>query len=430
MKKLITLLLFICPFGTMAQTDSVKVSISQETGTLEKIEIIDNSQYVLKRQEPINQLFKLQIGLTPSSFSKPGTAELNITTAGYERKFGKAFSINALIDFWTVDEGRNKSTFSAIIEPRLYLNQDVSNLSGTYIGLKFQQNISGNNYNSDTYTKSYNQQIGLSWGIQNRFLKTGLIDLGVMAGFETSTVTSPIWERTGQGFYDNKFTGNYSEKKQTDWFIRSEARIGMGFTSSVSKYKTTTCDVFRCFEAQKSWLKIDFTRMFYISESKKDINVGLDYEFKLGQSAWSINQSLRIKFKTYSHTFENYNSGGVSFDTYTLKPFWSGSYSFEPRYYYNLKKRIAYGKSANNLSANYVSLVNGLLFYKNEGGWTGSQKHTALIYGVQRRLVKNGFFDVNAGIAKVHDGTFVDGLFPRSSGLFLLLNFKVGYAIQ
>jgi hypothetical protein len=44
--------------------------------------------------------------------------------------------------------------------------------------------------------------------------------------------------------------------------------------------------------------------------------------------------------------------------------------------------------------------------------------------------VKNGFFDVNAGIAKVHDGTFVDGLFPRSSGLFLLLNFKVGYAIQ
>jgi hypothetical protein len=96
-----------------------------------------------------------------------------------------------------------------------------------------------------------------------------------------------------------------------------------------------------------------------------------------------------------------------------------------------LKKRIAYGKSANNLSANYVSLLNGLDFYQNPNGGLGFHKrHTGVVYGVQRRLVKNGFFDVNAGIAKVHDGTFVDGLFPRSSGLFLLLNFKVGYAIQ
>ncbi len=94
-----------------------------------------------------------------------------------------------------------------------------------------------------------------------------------------------------------------------------------------------------------------------------------------------------------------------------------------------MKKRIAYGKSANNLSANYVSLLNGFDFYKYQGDWRGSKRHTGLVYGVQRRLVKNGFFDLNAGIAKVHDGTFVDGLFPRSSGLFLLLNFKVGYAI-
>jgi hypothetical protein len=427
MKKIILLLL--APLFTYAQTDSVKVSVSQETGTLEKTEIIDNSQYVLKRQEPINHLFKLQIGSTPSSFSQPGTIEFN-ATAGYERKFGKAFSINALLDYWSVDEGRNKSTLSAIIESRLYLNQDISNLSGSYIGLKFQQNLSGNNYNSDIYTKSYNQQFGLSWGIQNRFLKTGLIDIGITAGFETSTVTSPIWERTGQGFNDNKFTGSYSEKKQTDWFVRSEARIGVGFTNSADKYKATTCDVFRCFEAQKSWLKIDFTRMFYISESKKDVNLGLDYEFKIGQSAWSINQATRIRFKSYSHTFESYNSGGLYLNTFTLIPSWLISYSFEPRYYHNLKKRIAYGKSANNLSANYVSVINGLDLYVNSNGDSQFLKrHTGLVYGVQRRLVKNGFFDVNAGIAKVHDGTFVDGLFPRSSGLFLLLNFKVGYAI-
>jgi hypothetical protein len=427
MKKFIILLL--APIFTYAQTDSVKVSVSQETGTLEKTEIIDNSQYVLKRQEPINHLFKLQIGSTPTDYSRSGTIEFNVT-AGYERKFGKAFSVNALLDFWTVDEGRDKSTFSAIIEPRLYLNQKVSNLSGAYLGLKFQQNLTGTIYESGFYTKSFNNRIGLTWGIQNRFLNTGLIDIGITAGFENNTITQPIWEKTGQGYYDSKFTGNYNETKNTEWFIRSEARIGVGFTSSSNKYKSTTCDIFRCFEAQKSWLKIDFTRMFYISENKKDVNLGLDYEFKIGQSAWSINQALRVKFKSEKGTYTTFSSSGPYASSYWIDPYWSGSYSFEPRYYYNLKKRIAYGKSANNLSANYVSLLNGMNFYKNpDGNFQGSKRHTGLVYGVQRRLVKNGFFDVNAGIAKVHDGTFVDGLFPRSSGLFLLLNFKVGYAI-
>ena len=414
----------------MAQTDSVKISVLQEVGILEKTEIIDNSQYVLKRQEPINHLFKLQIGSTPTDYSRGGTIEFNIT-AGYERKFGKAFSVNALLDFWTVDEGRNKSTFSAIIEPRLYLNQKVSNLSGSYLGLKVQQNLTGNIYESGYYTKSFNQRVGLTWGIQNRFLNTGLIDIGITAGFETNTVTQPIWEKTGQGYYDSKFTGNYTETKNIEWFIRSEARIGVGFSNTTNKYKATTCDIFKCFEAQRSWLKIDFTRMFYISENKKDVNLGLDYEFKVGQSAWSINQALRLKYKSYTGVDNMFTSSGLSTGSYTVGPYWSGSYSFEPRYYYNLKKRIAYGKSANNLSANYVSLLNGLDFYQNPNGDLRFHKrHTGLVYGVQRRLVKNGFFDVNAGIAKVHDGTFVDGLFPRSSGLFLLLNFKVGYAIQ
>ena len=414
----------------MAQTDSVKVSVSQETGTLEKTEIIDNSQYVLKRQDPINHLFKLQIGSTPTAFSRDGAIEFNVT-AGYEQKIGKSLSLNTLLDFWTVDESKNSSTFSAIIEPRFYLNQRVSNLSGTYVGLKFQQNLTGNNYDPDYFTKSFNQRIGLSFGIQNRFLKTGLIDIGIMAGVENSTSITPIWEKSGQGYYDSRFSGKYYESKETDWFLRSEARIGFGLTSSADNYKATSCDIFRCFEAQRSWLKIDFTRMFYISGNKKDVNLGLDYEFKIGQSAWSINQALRVKFDSYKGTYTNYNSSGPSTSSFSVGPYWSGSYSFEPRYYYNLKKRIAYGKSANNLSANYVSLLNGLDFYQNPyGDLRFHKRHTGLVYGVQRRLVKNGFFDVNAGIAKVHDGTFVDGLFPRSSGLFLLLNFKVGYAIQ
>lgn len=428
MKKLIILLL--APLFTYAQTDSVKISTTEEKGTLFKNEIVDNAEYVLKRQEPINHLFKLQVGSVPTSLSRGGTIEFNVT-AGYEQKITKALSINTLIDFWTMDEGANNSVFSIIIEPRLYLNQKVSNLSGTYIGVRFQQNLMRDSYNSGYDSESFNQRIGMSWGIQNRFLKTGLIDIGIMAGLERSTAITPIWEdiRT-ENYTTTRFTGKYNETLKTDWFIRSEARIGFGLTSSGNTYKATSCDIFRCFEAQKSWLKVDFTRMFYISDNKKDINLGLDYEFKIGQSAWSINQALRVKFKSDNGVFTMYSPGELSTISYSFSPYWSGSYSFEPRYYYNLKKRIAYGKSANNLSANYVSLLSGFDF--SQGGerrFETSKTHTGLVYGLQRRLVKNGFFDINAGIAKSLDGTWVDSIFSRKSGLFLLLNFKIGYAI-
>jgi hypothetical protein len=416
----ITFLFLLLSFTTLAQTDSIKVQFSEEKGTLQTNEIIDNSAYVLRLQEPINQLFKLQLGQTPNVRSSSGNLEFN-ATAAYERKLGKHFSINAGIDFWSIDEGYNTSTFSALIEPRWYFKQDVSNLSGMYVGVRYLEKIGGVYYNPDIILDAItiNRAIGISMGVQNRFLRTGLFDINFMAGIENSTTTKPIWDERNY-----VFTGKYKEQTNNSWFIRSEARIGLGFSNNSQRYKASSCDVFRCFESQKQWLKVDFTKMFYLSENRKDVNIGLDYEVKLGKSAWSLNQGLKLQYRGYGPGSRGY---------------FSADYDISPRYYYNLNRRIAYGKSANNLSANYIAPIAGFDVSRSfsfvgttsirDNGYGLSRRHVGFLYGVQRRLIKNGFIDVNAGLARVLDDTFVDGPFRRETKMFLLFNFKVGYAI-
>ena len=425
MKK--TIILLLAPLFTYAQTDSVKVSTSEENGNFVKTEIIDNAEYILKRQEPINQLFKFQIGSTPNSRSSRGNIEFNVS-AGYERKFGKSFSVNLMADYWKIDEGFHTSAFSLVLEPRYYLNQRVSNLSGMYVGVKAQKYF-GKIYDFYQPVDSFKESIGVSWGMQNRFLNAGLIDIGITAGLESSQFNKPIWEKDGQ--YSYKFTGNYEETSNLKWFVRSEARIGLGISGIKSNYRATSCDIFKCFEAQNKWLKVNFTKMFYISESRKDIDLDLDYEFKLGQSAWSINQGFRLRYLFLNEERYYFNrSYAVGDPAKFSADSWSGAYSFAPRYYYNLKKRMAYGKSANNLSANYISSINGFdIQFKDKYNDFGINKlHTGIVYGVQRRLVKNGYIDVNAGVAKILDGSRVDSIFTGESDLFLVLNFKVGYA--
>jgi hypothetical protein len=433
----ITFLFLLLSFTTLAQTDSIKVQFSEEKGTLQTNEIIDNSAYVLRLQEPINQLFKIQLGQTPNRRSGYGNLEFN-ATAAYERKIGKHLSINAGIDFWSIDEGRNTSSFSTLLEPRFYLNQSVSNLSGIYVGMRYLQNLRSAYTSLGTDEISTNQVVGISIGVQNRFLRTGLFDISLMMGIENATSTQPIWENPTGSLYGYKFTGNYNQQTNNQWFIRSEARIGLGFSNNSQRYKASSCDVFRCFETQKQWLKVDFTKMFYLSENRKDINIGMDYEFKLGQSSWSINQGLKLEYRDGKREYSNYNSSGVFKSFSTINSSISAEYNISPRYYYNLNRRIAYGKSANNLSANYISPIIGFDVSKKfsydgnnvvDNGYGLSRRHVGLLYGVQRRLIKNGFIDVNAGLARVLDDTFVDGPFRRETKMFLLFNFKVGYAI-
>ncbi|MEO1049064.1 MAG: hypothetical protein AAFX87_00445 [Bacteroidota bacterium] len=64
------------------------------------------------------------------------------------------------------------------------------------------------------------------------------------------------------------------------------------------------------------------------------------------------------------------------------------------RYYYNLDKRILKGKSANNFSANYVSIDP---VYQVRPQDDDTSVSVLLLYGLQRRLGKYGYLDLNFG---------------------------------
>ena len=94
----------------------------------------------------------------------------------------------------------------------------------------------------------------------------------------------------------------------------------------------------------------------------------------------------------------------------------SSSISVESRYYYNMKKRMHRKHLANNFSADYLAmrinknvLCTGTDFYNirfdKENPFYDRNKHPfydnniSLFYGIQRRFLKNFFFDIQGGLS-------------------------------
>lgn len=67
------------------------------------------------------------------------------------------------------------------------------------------------------------------------------------------------------------------------------------------------------------------------------------------------------------------------------------------RYYYNQRRRIQKGKSANNFSANYLSLLVRNDFTDRINS-VAFDHRTSVVWGLQRRLGRYGFFDFNFGV--------------------------------
>lgn len=121
------------------------------------------------------------------------------------------------------------------------------------------------------------------------------------------------------------------------------------------------------------------------------------YEQKLRKAPWAVLTELSPGLLRYH--------GAAATDT------WNTSFAVNGqvagRYYYNLPNRIRKGKSANNFSANYLSLALGgsagrhsldtpFHYYETDG--TALRLDGALLYGLQRRLGRYGFVDFNFGV--------------------------------
>lgn len=165
---------------------------------------------------------------------------------------------------------------------------------------------------------------------------------------------------------------------------REEATDSSDF-SLKEKYKYFT----RATVQETSLFKVGLSNLGFGSYYGLSMGLRIAYERK-------IKVPLSVFFQ-YRHQMYGWTSNGIGLDAAL-------------RYYYSLPRRIRKGKSANNFSANYFSL-------QSDNGWSARYRQdgqfpfysrpvregtdfgtsVSLLYGIQRRLSKRGFVDVNLG---------------------------------
>ncbi|MBK7936464.1 MAG: hypothetical protein IPJ82_04995 [Lewinellaceae bacterium] len=104
----------------------------------------------------------------------------------------------------------------------------------------------------------------------------------------------------------------------------------------------------------------------------------------------------------------------------------------EPRLYYDMPARIRHGKSANNLSGNYIGLEYGRVQQSRRdgpdpGNWFSSNTYS-LRFGLQRRLFRFGYVDINAG-AGFRNTTYSGNPHFRDNPFFFNTRVALGLAI-
>ncbi len=97
--------------------------------------------------------------------------------------------------------------------------------------------------------------------------------------------------------------------------------------------------------------------------------------------------SLQVAGAFYRYSPTVYNRGGDLVDI-----------RVEPRWYFDMPSRIRAGKSANNLTGNYIGLEGRRRWFDNGSYNTFETNSLSLRFGMQRRLWRYGFFDLSYGV--------------------------------
>ena len=425
MKSSIITISFCFIFSFVFGQDSLKIETVQDTFSTPQYEV----NYGQEKSEKTNGLWKINLYGLANNLAGKGNGKFEVS---YEKRLSEKWTLGIGLGYESYSTLKNtvsrdlfsdplnfyKNTFGSFslnLESRSYFNKkidkndDKSTLSGLYMGYLL------------SYAVKENTLIGGSnFGYQKRFLNNLYFDYSV-----------GIYVGGGQ-------------KNLAALGVNSEIKVGYAFGKG-KKAQAEKCDVFRCFEEEKSLLKIDISSL--VTESKfsgfgvvSAFGLKADYERKINNSAWSINGSANILYST--------NGQFVKFSTY--------GFAIEPRFYYNQKNDIIRGKTANNLSGNYFSLEYGyeesnsfIKFSEDYKFQFNSTAHTVTPkWGIQKRIFKHGFFDLSIAPFQyvfinekdnsvIDDNTLKFNFTPKQSGLTLrkvegvpvpYVDLKIGFA--
>ncbi len=392
MKSKILIIIALCFAKMLFAQDSIRIETVTDTAfkTPQYISVYDD---VFLSHKETKWLFKADLmgllGMIEGknyygayTFSKPISLE-------FEHKLSKPVSINTGL---SIHSQLFYSQLTVLFEPRWYFNknklttknQSADNLNGSYLSLR--GNATHRFLANDIFSfKSNVWSLRLNYGIQKRVFNNFYINYRAGLGY---------------GSRDNLMTASgYIENNQDNLFIDSDFTLGVAFGSGKKK-AVNTCDLFRCFETEKRLWKFDITNLLpSLDKFFQSSSLRTAYEFKLGNNkAWSINAGLDM--------YLSRTNFGPWASSYTSIAY----FSLAPRYYYNINKNIAKGKSANNLSGCYLTLEMGLgatgptkpitiagqsvaPFFAKEDYYQANSWKIIPKWGVQKRLFRKGFVD-------------------------------------
>jgi hypothetical protein len=116
------------------------------------------------------------------------------------------------------------------------------------------------------------------------------------------------------------------------------------------------------------------------SLSGTPLDVGVEYKISPALSL-SVNYGFRLGYQFLDR-------GGWLY---------SSALAVEGRWYHDMKKRIKAGRGANNFNGKYFALE-ASISNNNPSTETWDDRRIALRYGLQQRVIRNGYFDLSVGV--------------------------------
>ncbi len=461
---------------TFAQTDSVRITHTQETGTLEKQRFIDQYDYVFMTKEPTKWMVKGYgnvNNLLGSEIFQGGYIKRTVDfRVGVERKLSPSFSIaieaarnpistfrkNGFFDYSDYySTSRKRWVTSAELRwyydmaSRIRQGKNSNNFSGNYLSLRYERvwqnensvatGFSGTHgkWNTDYFGSYYHSQLSLNYGIQRRFFRYGLIDFSIGLNRNTDQLIHRKYtflngdNSIKQPIDWNNIQSSSTSTPQHNWSITTNFKVGLALADFKKASEVAPRQVFQTLENENQMLKISWPRIL-LSTSAQTFNGSIGYEQKIAKSAFSINTYLNFSF------YNSFIKNTTIYDPATKTNFTSNSQSssiggflhLQPRWYFLMNRQVALGKTGTNLSGVYAGLNNvgfgsyGFSkndLYKNTFRFSPIFVNTGLLMGYQRKLFQKGFIDINLSKGLINRHPYLLG--PSN----FIFDFKLGFAL-
>lgn len=388
MKKIASFILFIAGSTLLgAQNDTTFITTATEEGVFEKQTFNDRYEEAFGVDERVRSLWKVTNFFAPSLNESMGN--------GFEIKLTRGLSLNLAIDTYI----RISSTHENIevsprinrirLEPRYYYamprrireGKSANNVSGNYLGLELTYP-----FDDEWNATAAGRSLMARFGIQRRLFRFLYFDISA-----------------GAGVYDNREWKAYNGAGDYVFFLSPRIMGGIAIASFKAKKSSqgdSKCQVLGCFQEENRLYKVNLLNVLRMTDLNY-LSTGIDFaaERKIGQSPFSVEASAGFS----AARRRAYTEFGIDYGQQTLRA------GVEGRWYYTLNKRIATGKSGNNLQGAYLALATslGLEFNQIDGIWTGTgptdyRVRTRQLYvqpkiGYQQRLFKHAYVNFSVG---------------------------------